>query len=177
MVYVNYGQPFTAGRGVTQGSLLSAKLFNIVVDAVVWKWMIQELRQDGEYDDRTVAEFMMTFFAVFYVDDAYLASRDPGFLQHALTLLVNLFEWVGLQTNTTKMQTMICTPGRIWTQLPSESYRRMMARRVTAGEWNSCDVMCYTCGKDMKASSLGCHLAYVHDIYQQTVVAEELLEI
>ena len=36
-----YGQPFTAGRGVTQGGPLSAKLFNIVVDAVVWEWMIQ----------------------------------------------------------------------------------------------------------------------------------------
>ena len=29
----------------------------------------------------------------------------------------------------------------------------------------------------MKASSLGRHLADVHDIYQQTVVAEELLEL
>jgi hypothetical protein len=32
------------------------------------------------------------------------------------------------------------------------------------------------CGKVLKASSLGCHLADVHDIYQQAVVAEELLE-
>ncbi len=29
----------------------------------------------------------------------------------------------------------------------------------------------------MKASSLGHHLAGVHDIHQQTVVAEELLEL
>ncbi len=72
---------------------------------------------------------------------------------------------------------MICTPGRIRTQLPSESYRRMMTGRVTASEWNSRDVTCYTCGKEMKASSLSRHLADVHDIYQQTVVAEELLEL
>ncbi len=39
------------------------------------------------------------------------------------------------------------------------------------------DVTCYTCGKEMKASSLSRHLADVHDIYQQTVVAEELLEL
>jgi hypothetical protein len=44
-----YEKPFKAGRGVTQGGPLSAKLFNIVVDAVVWEWMVQ-LRQDGEYD-------------------------------------------------------------------------------------------------------------------------------
>jgi hypothetical protein len=52
---------------------------------------MKQLWQDGKYDDGMVQEFMATFFAIFYVDDAYLASRDPGFLQHALTLLVNLF--------------------------------------------------------------------------------------
>ncbi len=31
----NYGGPFCAGQGVTQGGPLSAKLFNILVDAVV----------------------------------------------------------------------------------------------------------------------------------------------
>jgi hypothetical protein len=33
-----YGTPFKAGRGVTQGGPLSAKLFNILVDAVVREW-------------------------------------------------------------------------------------------------------------------------------------------
>ncbi len=35
---------------------------------------------------------------------------------------------------------------------------------------------CLQCGKVLKASSLGRHLADVHDIYQQAVVAKELLE-
>ena len=35
----NYGTPFKAGHGVTQRSPLSAKLFNIMVDAVVPEWM------------------------------------------------------------------------------------------------------------------------------------------
>ena len=35
----NYGTAFKAGRGVTQGGSLSAKLFNILVDAVVWEWI------------------------------------------------------------------------------------------------------------------------------------------
>ncbi len=30
--------------------------------------------QDGDYDNGMVEEFMATFFAIFYVDDAYLAS-------------------------------------------------------------------------------------------------------
>ena len=36
---------------------------------------------------------------------------------------------------------------------------------------------CRQCGKVLKASSLGRHLVDVHDIYQQALVAEELLEI
>ncbi len=171
-----YGTAFKASHSVTQGGPLSATLFNIVVDAVVWEWM-RQLEQDGDYNEEQAAELTATFFTIFYVDDAYLASRDAGFLQHALTLLVDLFARVGLQTNASKMQTMICTPVRIRTQLPSESYQRMMIGRVTASEWNSRDVECYQCGNEMKAASLSCHLADVHNIYQQTVVAKELLEL
>jgi hypothetical protein len=51
---------------------LTAKLFNIMVDAVVREW-IQQLRVDGDYDEKEFEEYMVTFFAIFYVDDAYLA--------------------------------------------------------------------------------------------------------
>jgi hypothetical protein len=53
---------------------------------------------------------MTAFFAIFYVDDAYLAARDSDFLQVALDSLVSLFECVGLENNIKKTQTMICTP-------------------------------------------------------------------
>jgi hypothetical protein len=56
---------------------------------------------------------MADFFAIFYLDDAYLASWDLEFLQQALDILVNLIAHVGLETNVKKTQTMICTPGRI----------------------------------------------------------------
>jgi hypothetical protein len=36
---VNYGTPFQAERGVTQGGPLSAKLFNILVDAITQEWL------------------------------------------------------------------------------------------------------------------------------------------
>jgi hypothetical protein len=172
----NYGTAFKAGRGVTQGGPLSAKLFNILVDAVVREW-IRQLRQGGEYKEEELSELMATFFAIFYVNDAYLASWDTGFLQHALNILVDLFKRVGLQMNTSKTQSMICTLRQIWTQLPTESYRRMQQGRVTAGKWNARDLECQQCGKELKASSLGRHLADVHDIYQQAVVAEALLEV
>jgi hypothetical protein len=120
----NYGTAFKAGRGVTQGGPLSAKLFNILVDAVVGEW-VQQLEEDGDYAEGKLAALTATFFAIFYVDDAYLASRDAGFLQHALTLLANLFQQVGLQTNSSKTQLMICAPGWIPNQLPTKLYCRM----------------------------------------------------
>jgi hypothetical protein len=91
----NYGTAFTAGRGVTQGGPLFAKLFKILVNSVVWQWL-RLLQEDGDYEEEELAEYMATFFAIFYINDAYLASRDGVFLQRALTLLVHLFEQVGL---------------------------------------------------------------------------------
>ena len=54
----NYGTPFKAGSRVTQGGPLSAKLFNILVDAVVRDWLLRlrermvveekEMDADGE---------------------------------------------------------------------------------------------------------------------------------
>jgi hypothetical protein len=161
----NYGTPFKAGCGVTQGGPLSAKLFNILVDAVARKWL-RELREGGDYEEWELAELMLTYFAIFYVDDAYLASRDAEFLQRALDLLVSLFGRVGLETNVSKTQTMICTPGRIRTQLPADLYRRLRRGRVTATKWNARDVECLKCGKMMKASSLRRHLADMHNVYQ-----------
>jgi hypothetical protein len=48
---------------------------------------------------------------------------------------------------------------------------------ITAGKWNAHNLECQQCGKELKASSLGRHLADVHDIYQQAVVAGALLKV
>jgi hypothetical protein len=147
----NYGSPFCAGRSVTQGGPLSAKLFNILVDAVAREW-VQQLREESELEEAVITELMAAFFAIFYVDDAYLASRDPEFLQRVLDILVDLFAHVGLETNVKKTQTMICTPGRIQTQLPAASYARMREGLTTAEEWDSQKVQCHQCNKMMAAS-------------------------
>ena len=107
----NYGTPFKAGRGVTQGGPLSAKLFNMMVDAVVREWLRilgEELDMEGEELDLTIE----ALFAIFYVDDVYIAARDPIFLQQAIDILVTIFKRVGLETNTKKTQAMTCTPGK-----------------------------------------------------------------
>jgi hypothetical protein len=64
----NYGMAIKASRSITQGGLLSAiKLFNILVDAVVCKW-VRQLEEDGDYEVGKLAVLTATFFAIFYVD-------------------------------------------------------------------------------------------------------------
>ena len=91
-------------------------------------------------------------FAIFYVDDGYIASRDPDFLQKALDMLVDIFRRTGLETNTKKTQAMVCTPGKIRVQLSRTSYRRMREGNGGIGgdEWESRVVVCRKCGKAMK---------------------------
>ena len=69
------------------------------------------LWDESELEEEAIVKLMATFFAIFYVDDAYLASKDPQFLQRVLDVLVDLFAWVGLETNVQKTQMMICMPG------------------------------------------------------------------
>jgi hypothetical protein len=117
-----------------RGGPLSAKLFDILVDAVTREWVWLE--------EAVIIELMAAFFAIFYVANAYLASRDPEFLQRVLDILVDLFTHDGLKTNMKKTQTMICTPGRIQIQLPMASYVRTKEGLTMAGEWDSWIVRC-----------------------------------
>jgi hypothetical protein len=142
----NYGVPFKAARGVTQGRPLSAKLFNILVDAVAQEWFAR-LQREGSTDHNTdyMSELMRSFFGIFYVDDTYFASRDPVFLQTALAIVVELFECVGLETNCLKTQAMICTLGRIRIQLPTASYHCMRLGFHTSNDWEVRHVSCHHC--------------------------------
>jgi hypothetical protein len=171
---VNYGTLFQAGRGITQGGPLSAKLFNVLVDAIAWEWL-RELREGSALEPDEIDRLMATFFAIFYVNDAYLASRNPDFLQRALDVIVGLSSRVGLKTNAQKMQTMICTPGRIRIQLPEDSYARLHGGTTSAVEWDSRMVVCCQCDALMMANSLRRHLAEQHDTYQAVVVPEDYL--
>ncbi len=161
---------------MTQGGPLSAKLFNILVEAVVREWLHQ-LHDGGIVDPEELDLLMAAFFAIFYVDNAYLIARDPDFLQVALNSLVSLFERVGLETNIKKMQAMVCTPGRISTQLSTNSYRHRHGYGThTREQWDARKVECRQLQATMNASSLSHHLADLHEVYQEMVVAEELLD-
>ena len=121
----------------------SAKLFNVKVDAVVREWLRLLWEEMAlELEGTELDEMMEIIFAIFYVDDAYIVSRDPVFLQRAIIGLVNVFERVGLETNTKKTQAMTCTPGTIRLQLPTESYLWMRTGRMPAAKWDARTVTC-----------------------------------
>ncbi len=63
----------------------------------------------------------------------------------ALDALVWLFEQVGLLMNTSKTQSIICIPGKIWTQLLTRLYGcRYNCDLVTAAAWAERIVECDT---------------------------------
>jgi hypothetical protein len=125
--------------------------------------------------DGDLAKCIAGLFVVFYVGDGYIAKRNAEFLQEALDILVKTFKQVSLATNTKKTQVMICTPGKIWVQLLMDSYKRMR-EGVAAGEELRRAMVCHVCDKALQARSLRPHLSSTHDIHQQVVVADALLE-
>ena len=58
-------------------------------------------------------DFVKVFLALFYADDVIIAHWDPVWLQESLDFLIELFEKVGLCTNTSKTKAMIYVPGKI----------------------------------------------------------------
>jgi hypothetical protein len=66
-----YGMPFKASRGMTQGGPLSAKLFNLLVDAVAQEWIVRLLLEGAKgHGEKYLAKLMQGFLAFFYIDDA-----------------------------------------------------------------------------------------------------------
>lgn len=144
----NYGDPFRAGRGVTQGGPLSPTLFNLLVDAVTREWLVQVLGDEANTEwGRQTRRALCAFF---YVDDAFLASRNPVFLQGALDVLVNLFDRVGLRTNTKKTKAMTFVPGKIRTRLSVASYTRSKSGTTTNKDWARRRVNCDKCGSTLR---------------------------
>jgi hypothetical protein len=151
-----------------------AKLFDIVVNVVVREWR-QLMRVTINNAEGNLSKCIAGLFAVFYVDDSYIASCDAELLQEALNILAKTFKCLGLATNTKKTQAMICMPGKIRVQHPTDSYKRM-CEGVAAGEELQSAVVCHVCNKALQARSLRPHLSSTHDIHQQVVVADALLE-
>ncbi len=69
----NFGEPFGAGRGVTQGGTLSGLMFNVSVNAVVREWLWQVLGDNAAQGG--LGEAVHNYVVVFSVDDGLVAAR------------------------------------------------------------------------------------------------------
>lgn len=87
-------------RVVTQRNVVSATLFNILVDTIIWYWG----------DTMDIGD---TVSSSFYANDGLLQGEDSSTVQAALDFLLELFKHVGLQVNTEKTNVMIVFLSRV----------------------------------------------------------------
>jgi hypothetical protein len=125
-------------------------MFNVCVDAVVREWLWQCLGDNsalmgigGAVHDHVVA---------FFVDDRLVMARCLEWLQSSFTILINLFEGIGLKTNAAKTKVMMCLPGKIQVAKTEEEYAAQQTGDAAAMKhWR---VECEVCGVSLAAVSL-----------------------
>jgi hypothetical protein len=88
----NYGEQFSAKRGVTQGGPHSSLMFNVCDDAVVREWLHQMLGEEVTWG--RIGELMAQQLVMFYVNDGLIVSWDSVWLQEFFNILIGLFEWM-----------------------------------------------------------------------------------
>ena len=82
-----------------------------MVDAIVREWLRILQVEETELVKDTVIHL---FLALFYADNAFIASTDKVLLQRqAMDILLALFERVGLRTNVQKTQQETMLDGKI----------------------------------------------------------------
>jgi hypothetical protein len=163
----NYGLPFGAHRGVTQGGPLSSLMFNVCVDCVVREWLRQVLGENVAQDG--VGDLVRDHCIAFFVDNGLVAARCPEWLQSSFDVLINLFERIGLRTNAKKTKVMTCLPGKIRVAKTEEEYASQQTGLGTAATKRR-RVACEVCGASLAAESLRSHLETQHDIFRSFVL-------
>ncbi|EJK60561.1 hypothetical protein THAOC_19061 [Thalassiosira oceanica] len=145
-----YGKPFKASRGVTQGGPLSPKIFNIMVDAIVREWIRQLFYRGGREEETEISD-------------------------RSMDILTDLFDRVGLRTNTEKTKVMTCVNEKVHVRRSEEVYRNTTAGFHTEKDWRNRRVTCDHCGLEMSAKSLPGHLESQHGIYRSRVIDRDLV--
>ncbi len=93
----------------------------------------------------------------------------------AITLLVSLFKWVGLWTNTTKTECVTFLPGKIRVRLSNRAYAQCQEGLVSLVEWEHRAVQCGICGLKLQAWSLYQHFESQDEVYWSRIINQDLL--
>ena len=137
------------------------------------QWLRQVLGEDVARSG--VGEEIRHFLVAFYADDGLIQARCPERLQSAFDILIELFERVGLVTNTRKTKAMVCIPGRIRTRLTDDVYNNSRVGLMSREEWNRRRVECDICQQEVSAESLTSHLETQHNIFRSFVLNRDLV--
>ena len=96
--------------------------------------------------------FRATFF---YADDVLFASNYPVWLQEEFDTLTRLFNRVGLQTDVSKTDRMICHPFHaVGTQSEGAYEQHITGEELTYRARQQIWVQCPDCGADLEAGCL-----------------------
>ena len=96
-----------------------------MVDAIVHEWLQGKLGNESARDG--IGATIHLVLALFYTNDGYIALMDVAMLQKAMDTIIQLFERVGLRTNTSKTKGQTCVDGKIRTRLLVHVYYRSCA--------------------------------------------------
>ena len=92
-----------------------------------------------------------------------------------MDILTELFDRVGLRTNTEKTKVMTCVNEKVHVRRSEEVYRNTTAGFHTEKDWRNRRVTCNHCGLEMSAKSLPGHLESQHGIYRSRVIDRDLV--
>ncbi len=119
-----------------------------------------------------IGEAVHDHVVAFFVDDGLVAARCPEWLQSSFTILIHLFECIGLKTNMAKMNAMTCLPGKIRVAKMEKDYAAQQTGNTTAVKRQRVD--CEVCGITLATESLQNHLEMQHDIVWLSVLNWDL---
>jgi hypothetical protein len=132
------------------GGALFGLMFNVCFDVVVREWL-QQVLGDNAAQGR-LGEAAHNHVVVFFDNNGLVAARCPEWLQSSFTILVKLFERIGLRTNAAKTKVMTCLPGKIRVARTEEVYAAQQTGNATTTKCWCVD--CKVCGISLVAESL-----------------------
>jgi hypothetical protein len=168
----NYGLPFGAHRGVTQGGPLSSLMFNVCVNCVIREWLRQVLGEDVAQGG--VENLVRNQCIAFFVDVGLVAARCPDWLQTSFDILITFFERISLRTSAEKTKVMTCLPGKIRVAQMEEVYASQQTGLRTSTTKRQ-RVDCKVCSASLGAESLRSHLETQHNIFRSFVLNQDIV--